>query len=212
MDDINDGFASQPPAATPIDIVPLAQPIAIDPQQVQELQYAGYSSGAAAIWREGRILAFRPGTPLPTQRCIKCNAPSDGRPIRRKLAWHSPLLYLLLLLICVLSLIGLLIFAAVAIFMTKREVTHVGLCQKHRSRRRRFLAAAWIMCLSIVPFFAAAITVAEGALLATIGIVVFLAGLVLYLFGGQIITPTRIEDDVVRVSGAGDAFLDAFGA
>lgn len=211
MDGKNDGFESAPPMAAPIDSVPLAHPIAGDAGQVQELQYAGYSPGFAAIWREGKILAFRRGVQLPPQRCFKCNAPSDGRPLRRKLSWHSSAIYLLLLLMFLLGLIGLIIYAVVAFIVSKKEVVHVGLCSNHRTKRRMILAASWIMCLSIVPFFALAFNTNNGPIFVTLGLVFFIGGLVVYLVGGQVVTPKQIDDEVVRIRGAGRPFLESFG-
>ncbi len=211
MDGKNDGFESVPPTAAPIESVPLAHPVVIDSGHVQELQYAGYSPGFAAIWREGKILAFRTGSQLPTQRCFKCNAESDGRPIRRRLSWHSSAIYLLLLLMFLLGVIGLIIYAVVAFIVSKKEVVHVGLCSNHRTKRRMILAASWIMCLSIVPFFALAFNTSNGPIFVTLGLVFFIGGLVVYLIGGQVVTPKQIDDEVVRVRGAGRPFLESFG-
>jgi hypothetical protein len=80
----------------------------------------------AEMWREGKVLVMRKGGDLP-HRCIECNEPSAA-PLRRyKLSWHSPWLYLLLLL-------ALLLYAIVAAIVRKTAVVHVGLCELHQRR------------------------------------------------------------------------------
>src|SRR5437870_4809895 len=60
---------------------------------------------ALGVWREGKVLVVAKETRLPPA-CVKCNAPSDGRPIRKKFWWHHPAWLLLIfvpygLILCV---------------------------------------------------------------------------------------------------------------
>src|SRR5436309_2493776 len=86
----------------------------------QRLKEGAPPSASMMIWRSGPLLVMSQGARLP-DRCVKCNAPANGQRLTRKLYWHSPYLYLLILL-------NLLIYALVAIFVRKKARVEIGLC------------------------------------------------------------------------------------
>lgn len=45
------------------------------------------------IWRDGKLLVLRHGAVLP-DRCVKCNAPAEGRRKRKSVQWSEPIRFL----------------------------------------------------------------------------------------------------------------------
>jgi len=50
----------------------------------------------AGVWRDNKTLVMTKDALLPDQ-CVKCNAPAHGFKLKRKLTWHHPALYLIIL-------------------------------------------------------------------------------------------------------------------
>lgn len=148
-------------------------------------------------WRDGDIVVIRRDVAFP-RRCVKCNAPVPGREMKtRTFYWHSPALYLLILL-------NLVIYAIVATFARKRSRHMVGLCAVHARRHRIFVAiglssiampvlgVAMFDEAGLVPGFLAA------ALFAIVGI-----------FGSKLMAARRIDEREARFAGCGRAFVDS---
>ncbi|MEM7395487.1 MAG: hypothetical protein AAF492_24410 [Verrucomicrobiota bacterium] len=66
------------------------------PTVVQMLQ-EGASLADMIVARQKRKLVMGKKAALP-ERCVKCNAPAEGQPLKRNLYWHSPFVYLCLLM------------------------------------------------------------------------------------------------------------------
>ena len=100
------------------------------------------SESAHGFWREGDVLVMASGQSvvLP-DRCIHCNQPAGGFKLKRTVYWHNPALYLLIV-------ISALIYVIVALIVRKSVRLEVGLCQRHRSRRRLGLALLFVGLLS----------------------------------------------------------------
>jgi hypothetical protein len=148
-------------------------------------------------WRSGKLLIMRSGSALPP-RCVKCNEPAVTPMKWRKVSWHSPLLFLLIL-------IGLLVYVIVALIARKKAMIAPGLCARHTSRRNGYIAFTWIGFLGGIGLcFASG---GNGAVVLT-GIVLILAALITGTSGTRILYPTRIEGDLVTLKGCGRAFLD----
>lgn len=45
------------------------------------------------VWRDGKLLVMRHGAVLP-DRCVKCNAPAEGRRKRKSVQWSEPIRFL----------------------------------------------------------------------------------------------------------------------
>lgn len=193
------------PVATPANAVPVARPLPTSPDHIQELRYVGYADpNMLGFWREGQVLAFRKHLQIPPQRCFKCNEPSVGKPIKRSLYWHHPAIYLSLLL-------GLLTYVIVALIVRKTAVVRIGLCEKHRRQHRIVIITTAVSLLAIVPLsIAAAYVPYGGTLLVLLGLFLFIFGLVFYLLAGQLVTVKQIDDDIVRIKGAGHEYLGGF--
>ncbi|MBN2563731.1 MAG: hypothetical protein JXQ75_22670 [Phycisphaerae bacterium] len=186
----------EPPVAVPVessassDTAPLTAAQA--GAEAPTLSYAGRGDFEQCVWRQGKLLVASLGAPLPN-RCIKCNAPAEGRPLKRRLSWHHPAIYLLVLA-------ALLAYVIVALILRKQAVVEFGLCARHRARRRWAVAICWLFVLgSVGLLFLAAIV--ENLAFAALACVSVVTGLLVYLFGGQPVTPYRIDDHAVWLRG-----------
>src|SRR5262245_40589761 len=90
---------------------------------------------ANGIWRDKSTLVMTKDASLP-DRCIKCNAPANGLRLTRKLAWHTPVLYLTIL-------IAVLVYAILAAVLSKRAIVYLGMCRQHFERRRKQIVIGW---------------------------------------------------------------------
>lgn len=144
-------------------------------------------SGGA--WRDGKWLVTSNGAVLP-DRCVKCNAPANGVRLKRTLSWHHPALYLLFL-----ADVFLRVFF-VETLSDKYARIEIGICGRHRARRRWHIAGASLVYLASALALVLGMKHNSGWLL--------LAG-VLLLFGSgywvaiteRIVAAKRIDDNYV---------------
>lgn len=134
--------------------------------------------------------------------CFKCGDPACTR-IKRKLQWHHPAFYLFILL-------NLLIYAIVAMCVSKKAEVEVPLCAKHKARRKMVIGIGWagvgVLVLSIV--IGVAISPKGGGLI-PLGFLVFVACLVCVGIINTAGRSARISDKLVWLKGAGPTFLAA---
>ena len=71
-------------------------------------------------WRDGDLLVISEGAKLP-DRCVKCNQPAEGYLLQRKLNWHEPTWYLLVIISPLLYIIVALIIRKKAIVRSFRS-------------------------------------------------------------------------------------------
>lgn len=153
------------------------------------------------IWRDGKILVLTPGSVLPP-RCVKCNAPAVQPQRKRKIYWHQPWIYLLVLL-------NVLIYLIVALIVRKQATVAPGLCPTHRRRYWIGIAVGWSgVPLGLLLAIASAAT--DECLWGILGLIVFLAALVAGIILSRIVLAERIDKDFVRLKGCGRAFLESF--
>ncbi len=156
----------------------------------------------AGLWREGSLLVMHRNARLP-DRCVKSNQPAHGR-LRRKLQWHHPAIYLLIL-------VALLIYVIVAIVMTKRATIYIGLSEEWFVRRRRAIATAWLMALAGIGSFVGGIALVDqhpqAGWLILLGLVLVLAGAVWGIVKATLVTPKRITDEHIWLKGVHPDFL-----
>ena len=152
-------------------------------------------------YAEGNILVVPRGAALPAS-CVKCGG-VPKRWLQKKFYWHNPLLYLLIL-------VGLLIYAIVALIVRKQVQLAVPLCEEHDSARKTKLWIGAILLLGCVP-----LPVALGMSLKAdyalglaflLGFVMFIAGLVVISLS-QVLRPKYIGDDCAKFKGAHQEFL-----
>lgn len=155
--------------------------------------------GSAGLWRAGKKIVTVAETTFP-DRCIKCNAPTNGYHLKRVLYWHHPAYYLLLL--C-----NLLILIIVVLIVRKKAIVHIGVCEKHRAQRKMDLIIGWSGALGgIVMLFAS--IVMESGWVALAGGVVLLFGLIWGGVRAPLVTASKITKQNVWISGAKREFLD----
>ena len=164
------------------------------------MQY--HAAPELSVWRDGPTLVVRKETVLPP-RCVKCNAPAEGRPIRKMYYWHQPLLYLLIFA-------GVLIYAIVALIVRESGVVHVNLCPKHRSQRVWSMLAAWLLVpTGLVCLIAGAAN--ESGLIAISGLIALIGGIV-FAFLAQLLRPSKIDRFYVWLKGVHNDYLAQFPA
>lgn len=167
------------------------------PKFVQTMREGG--AAPMMLMRRGRTLIVGRRTELPG-RCVKCNAPITGPKLTRKLYWHPPAYYLFIF-------VNLLIYVIVAMCVRKTADLQVGVCKKHLRRRRNGIAIAWI---SFGLMIAGILWSANSGLFApaTIGVLVFIVGLIAGSVMSTIVTPTRIDNESIWLKGVCREYLD----
>ncbi len=152
------------------------------------------------LWRSGRVLVMSQGAGLP-DRCVKCNAPANGQRLLRKLYWHSPYIYLVILL-------NLIIYAIVAIIVRKKARVEIGLCDAHRRQRWLAIGLGWLLGLSGLVLVIVGFAPGGSAGVVVLGLVAFIAGLVLGVVKGPVISAKRISPQFVWIKGVCPAYLE----
>ncbi len=161
-------------------------------------------ASSSGLWRDGNVLVMQPTASLP-HRCVKCNAVADQPTRERKVYWHSPGVY-------VLVLVNLIIYAIVAAIVRQRAIIAPGLCAEHKKRRRNAILVAWLIALVGIGLFYAAITGAapdSTTELSIAGILTIVASIMWGLVFGRIVYAKRIDLLYVRLRGCGVEFLDS---
>jgi quinol-cytochrome oxidoreductase complex cytochrome b subunit len=147
--------------------------------------HAGDDDG---VWSYGPILVMTKTAELP-DFCLKCNQPTGGWKIKRKLTWHNPYWYLLILF-------NLLIYAIVAVIVRQTAKVNIPLCERHRRRRRWAIAWGWLLALAgigAIVWGASRPETELSGLLVMIGIVAILVGLVGGIVGSQVASVDKID-------------------
>jgi hypothetical protein len=163
--------------------------------------YAPVPSNPAALC-DGDKLIVPQGAALPANVCIKCGAPANAKPLKKTYYWHSPWLYLLIL-------VGLLVYAIVAIIVRKQQLLYLPLCDEHAARRKRMILLGWGLftgAIAAVIVLPAAGVDAGIALLLMLGL--FIAAIIVGSIGAKLIKPTFIDASYASYSGACRPFLD----
>jgi hypothetical protein len=154
--------------------------------------------GDERMWREGKVLVMHKDAHFPG-RCIKCNAPSVAPKRRYRLSWHSPWLYLLLLL-------AILLYAIVAAIVRKTATVHVGLCERHQKRVLWGRIIGWGgLVLEVLLVWACAATPYE--IFGILAFVLVIPWLIASVVVNRLVLPERIDDRFVRLKGCGPDFL-----
>ncbi len=151
-----------------------------------------------SAWREGaRIMAFRDAV-LP-DRCVRCGEPGDGRPLRHRMHWHHPALY-------VLVLFWVIPYVLVALCVRKGATLTISVCAHHRAVRAWSLWGGWgIAALAVV--LAGVATARDSAPLWFLALGLVVVALVVGFTGRRLIIPRRIDERIVHATGASPAFL-----
>ena len=153
-------------------------------------------AGGDGTWRDGAVLILSRDASLPP-RCVRCNEAAQEPTKNRKVYWHSPWLYLLIIL-------NILIYAIVATIVRKKATVAPGLCLAHKKRRRIGIGIAWTLLLG---GFALLFSGKPAGLV--FGILLILIAILVSMSVTRIVRATRIDAQYVRLKGCGPAFLDS---
>ena len=152
------------------------------------------------IWRNNSTLVMTKEALLPN-RCIKCNAPADEL-VKRKLTWHHPALYLLILS-------SLLIYAVVAMIVRKTATINVGLCEEHLSSRRRNILITWVLGFASVASIVGAALLEDNTFL-LLGIALIFACAIYGIVTLRVVVPSKIDNYFVWLKGIDTNYLQQF--
>jgi hypothetical protein len=137
-------------------------------------------------------------------RCVKSNQPADGFTLKRKLAWHHPLVYLVIL-------INIIIYAIVATCIQKTATIEIGLTREWAARRRWRILFAWLGVIGGIVMIAFGIAGADrnSSLVWMIlaGTIVLLGSIVYGIVGARMVAATKISDTHVWLKGVHPDYL-----
>ena len=178
----------------------LAQNPAINPFEPPKSEVESAPTGTGdGPFSDGDILVTSRDSVLP-DRCLKCNRPAEGQPLKRVLYWHTPALY-------VLVLFWMILYAIVALIVRKKATVMVSLCAEHRVRRRSAILISWLWALGSIALMIALPIVTESGALALVGFASLIGALI---FAGRRVTllrPKTIDDRYAYLKGASPEFL-----
>ncbi len=155
------------------------------------------------IWRDKSTLVMTKDASLP-DRCVKCNAPANGVRLKRMLAWHSPVLYLVIFF-------AVLIYVILAAILSKRATVYIGLCNQHFQRRRKQKVIGWLLLAIgvVVPILAIAY---DYPVLGLLGFAVFLFAVIWLVVVSRVVVVKKIDDQLVWLNGINSNYLAQFPA
>src|SRR6185312_8556871 len=108
----------------------------------------------AGAWSDGKLLVCTKWIALPNHCCVLCDQPADGEPLQKQFSWHSPWVFLTILA-------GLLIYVILALVLSEKAKVVVPLCRRHRSRRSRMIAVAWLLVIGGIAMFFVAVAIRQ---------------------------------------------------
>lgn len=173
------------------------------------LAVAKISRGDAigTAWRKGKLLVVGREGSLPI-RCFRCNSGDDVTKIKRRLYWHPPLVYVLI--------VAPLLFILVGLFTRRTQVVHVPICGEHKKRRmRQQLYAGGLAIIGLGISIAAAFTAtapsanSQGITVAMVGLgmLLVLVAIIWGVVASRMVYPSRITRTHAFLGGAGSDFL-----
>lgn len=152
-----------------------------------------------SLWRAGRRVVARTETVFP-DRCVKCNESAGGFRLKRTLYWAHPAIYLLIL--C-----NLLILFIVYLIIRKKAIVHIGLCERHRARRKLGLIIGWSsVALGITMIVVGAIF--EYGWCAGTGALILIAGGITGGVMARTVAPAKVDKEFVWITGVNRDFVE----
>ena len=213
---VEPGSASQPwPAVPAPGYAPYpASPSPPQPDYSQAPSYGAPAAGSyqpspqmlhnwnqTGVWREGDRLVMHRQAALP-DRCIKCNVPTHGSYLHRKLSWINPLWTLLILASWVIYLV---IYYA----LRKTANVNMGLCEEHRASRRTGMTVGWLMVGLGVAAFVFAIA-GEAFAFLLIGVLLFFGGALWASYAAAVVSVAKMDDQYIWLKRVNKDYLASF--
>lgn len=165
------------------------------------------SQSAGGIYRKGKLLVVHKMAQFP-DRCIKSNEPTTER-LKRKLMWHHPAVFLLIL-------VNLLVYAIVALCIRKNATFQIPLAPRYKAARIKWMLLAWGMFFTSLAVFIGGIATADQVPEVITGICIgqFLFGILIPLligiYGCRVIYAKKIDDQYAWIAGSGNEFRKTF--
>ena len=144
-------------------------------------------------------MVVSPDAVLP-DRCVKCNAPAEGRrlyiALRRS---HSGT--------TLIQLVLLLVFSIFWLTADEAEI-EVGICHRHMRRVRLWSALGGCLIVASIGMIVAGVVLgAEYGYLLLTGIVLLLSAPAYISLGGRLLSATRIEPRLIWIKGVCEEYL-----
>ncbi len=168
------------------------------PEFLQRLAEGAALPAAGRLWRLKRQVVTFSGTTFP-DRCVKCNAPANGFRLKRVLYWQHPAYYLLFL-------VNLLVLLIVILIVRKKAIVQIGLCERHRARRKRGVIVGWSSLAGCVILIVSAVVLSSGRA-AVAGGLLLLAGGIYAAVAANTVTAAKITKENVWITGCKEDFL-----
>jgi len=161
---------------------------------------ASIAPAPSAAVRRGKELHIPRFAALPPF-CINCGAGAHT-PWRKKFYWHTPWIF-------VLVLVNILVYLIVALRVRKQMPLNVPLCDKHHAERKRYNLLGALLTLGALPvgIFIGTAFNAEGFAWLT-GFGMFVAGVVFLVLAGRYLRPKKIDEQGGIFTGASEVFLN----
>ncbi|MDN8580576.1 hypothetical protein QZH63_06520 [Eikenella corrodens] len=177
-------------------------------QTPQSQEYLPQST--TECWREGKRVFLPAGTDLPC-RCIHCGEEAAPPRRQRKLYWHHPALYLLILT-AFIGLPGLLVYLIMALVVRKKITVTAARCPTHRKQMRQIYIGIFMLLLVtlFLPYFASTENgIVDSSLMSLLYIGLVLIWLVLAILASVFrLRAVRINEEFSILKGFGRGFLD----
>ncbi|HYU34954.1 MAG TPA: hypothetical protein VEW48_22620 [Thermoanaerobaculia bacterium] len=200
-----DAFAPPPPLPAQGALNPYAPPQSNLQGVVETPQGQMFGTPGGGVWRTGDLLVMQKGASLP-YRCLVCNQPASVQ-FPRKMYWHHPWVYLMILP-------GILIYAIIAMIVRKRADVVLPLCAEHAAKRKR--SATWgnLLLISgfVVMFGSCSLIDSAGdgnfGLVLGLGFLLLIVGLIVAV-GANPVVPKKIDDYYVWLRKVSASYLAA---
>ena len=197
----------EPPPLPPPSSREAVNPYAPPRSEVQTVIEAplGQTATAAGVWRTADLLVMQKGVPLPN-RCLVCNGPAAVR-FPKKMYWHHPGLYFLVLL-------GPLVYFIAVLVGRRRADVVLPLCTGHAEKRKK--SATWSTLLIVFGLLTmmGSCTQLEGdgtgfAMIFFPGFLLLILGAIVSAVGANLIVPKKIDDYYVWLGKVSGSYLAA---
>ena len=142
--------------------------------------------GGEGVWRDGDVAVCHKDAPWP-DRCVKCNDPAEGYRLKRGLYWHPPWVYVTLLA-------GVLVYVVIALVVRKSATLYVGMCPKHRSRRRTGLLVGWLGVIASIGTCSFGFKQHDPGAMLGLGTIGFFVFAIVGFVAAQLVRPKKIDD------------------
>jgi hypothetical protein len=150
------------------------------------------------VWQKNGVLIFNRQAFLP-DRCVKCNLPTGGLGVTRKLSWHHPVIYLALLG-------GFLLYIILAVVLSKGAIVLIGLCDDHRRKRRHGMLIGWLLFGG--GFVGAILGIASDYIgFMIVCLLLIPVGLVWLITAARIVKIKKIDDQFIWLTGINREYL-----